>query len=103
MQTIDRLNRRTVLKGIAAGLLTAGIQSGAQDPDSEPAWHRRMRIWDVHSHLEALPGDTPEAPIEILVRHMDRLGIERLILSQGFAQYMTHPTPAQVREGNDRG
>ena len=62
----------------------------------------RIRIWDVHSHLEAVPGDTAEARIEILVRHMDRLGIERLILSQGFAQYMTHPTPAEVREENDR-
>jgi predicted TIM-barrel fold metal-dependent hydrolase len=102
IETIDRVNRRTVLKGIAAGLLTAGIQSGAQDPHGEWERYGHIRIWDVHSHLEALPGDTAEARIEILVRHMDRLGIERLILSQGFAQYMTHPTPAQVREENDR-
>jgi hypothetical protein len=33
---------------------------------------------------------------------MDRLGVERLILSQGFDEYISHPTPQLVREENDR-
>jgi predicted TIM-barrel fold metal-dependent hydrolase len=40
--------------------------------------------------------------MEILVRHMDKLGVERLLLSQGFGQYEYHPTPEQVRIENDR-
>jgi predicted TIM-barrel fold metal-dependent hydrolase len=33
---------------------------------------------------------------------MDKLGVERLMLSQGFGQYEYHPTPEQVRIENDR-
>ncbi|PYV17603.1 MAG: amidohydrolase [Acidobacteria bacterium] len=39
--------------------------------------------------------------MEVLVRCMDRLGIERLLLSQGYSAEL-HPTPAQFREENDR-
>jgi uncharacterized protein len=38
----------------------------------------------------------------VLVTHMDRLGMERLILSQGFNDHEYHPTPDQVRLENDR-
>jgi uncharacterized protein len=98
------VNRRDVMRGMVAGLVAAGVPLNGQDADpsaSKPA-ERNYRIWDVHSHLEALPGDTPEARIELLVRHMDRLGVERLILSQGFGQYEYHATPEQVRIENDR-
>jgi uncharacterized protein len=100
MKTIERVNRRTVLKGLAAGLVTAVAPSEAQA--HHPEWDGHIRIWDVHSHFEAVRGDTPEARMEVLVRHMDRLGIERLILSQGYGKYISHPTPRQVREENDR-
>src|SRR5438309_3960220 len=96
------LNRRTVLKGMIAGFFAAGIHARAEkaaEPSETPG---PLRIWDVHSHLESLPGDTPEERIAILVRYMDRLGIERLMLSQGFGEYMSHPTPEQVRVENDR-
>jgi predicted TIM-barrel fold metal-dependent hydrolase len=96
------LDRRTVLKGLAAGFLVCGVQAGAQQSAEALGGNRSIRIWDVHSHLESLPGDTPEERMEILVRHMDRLGIERLILSQGFGENMSHPTPDQVRQENDR-
>ena len=36
-----------------------------------------------------------------LVRWADRLGIERLLLSQGYSAQL-HPTPDQFREENDR-
>jgi uncharacterized protein len=95
------LDRRTVLKGLVAGALAAGVPSGAEKAADVSGSHGPFRIWDVHSHLEALSG-TPEERIETLVRHMDRLGIERLILSQGFGEFMNHPTPEQVRVENDR-
>ena len=59
------------------------------------------RIWDVHSHLHSVPGDTPEERMVRLVRFADRLGIERLILSQGYSADR-HPTPQQLREENNR-
>jgi len=55
----------------------------------------------MHSHLGAVPADTPEKRMEILVRCMDRLGIERLLLSQGYSAD-EHPTPAQFHEENER-
>jgi predicted TIM-barrel fold metal-dependent hydrolase len=96
------LNRRTVLKGLAAGVFAAGISAGAHKGAAALVANTPIRIWDIHSHFEALEGDTPEGRMEILVRHMDRLGIERLILSQGFGEHLHHPTPQQVRQENDR-
>ncbi len=96
------LDRRTVLKSLVAGVATAGGLSGTANPGGAPESAGRIRIWDMHTHLDGVPGDTPEARMEVLVRHMDRLGIERIILSQGYDQYIRHPTPEQVREENDR-
>jgi uncharacterized protein len=61
----------------------------------------RFRIWDIHSHLHSVPGDTPEKRMEVLIRCADRLGIERLILSQGYSANL-HPTVDGLREENDR-
>jgi len=90
------------MKGMAAGLIAARIPVSAQEPAASASAEKDFRIWDVHSHLEALPGDTPEERMDILVRDMDRLGIERLILSQGFGQYEQYATPEQIRIENDR-
>ncbi len=94
------VNRRTLLKSFCAGLplalmqpkswLSRGSESGG-----------RIRIWDVHSHLHLVPGNTPEERMEVLVQFADRLGIERLILSQGYSAEF-HPTSEQIREENDR-
>jgi predicted TIM-barrel fold metal-dependent hydrolase len=96
------LNRRSVLKGLAAGLVAARARAGEFPvaPPSDPA--RSFRVWDAHSHLDALPGTTPEKRMETLIRAMDRLGIERLILSQGYDEYISQATPEQVRIENDR-
>ena len=61
----------------------------------------RFRIWDVHSHLHSVPGNTPEERMMALIQFADRLGIERLILSQGYSADL-HPNPAQLREENNR-
>lgn len=96
------LDRRTALKSLVASAATAGGLAGARDSSGAAEPVARFRIWDVHTHLDGVEGDTPEARMEVLVRHMDRLGIERIILSQGYDQYIRNPTPEQVREENDR-
>ncbi|OLE85266.1 MAG: amidohydrolase [Acidobacteria bacterium 13_1_20CM_2_60_10] len=60
-----------------------------------------MRIWDQHAHLGSVPGNTPEERMAFLVKCMDRVGVERLILSQGYSAD-EHPTPDQIRGENDR-
>ena len=42
----------------------------------------RFRIWREHRHLGAVPGDTPEERMPVLIEYADRPGIERLLLSQ---------------------
>jgi uncharacterized protein len=96
------LDRRTVLKSLVAGVASAGTLAGARNAGEAPGSGPRFRIWDIHTHLDGVEGDTPEARMAVLVRHMDRLGIERVILSQGYDQYIKNPTPEQVREENDR-
>src|SRR5947207_5305214 len=66
---------------------------------SESSEH--FRIWDVHSHLHSVPGNTPEERMTALIQFADRLGIERLLLSQGYSADL-HPTSDQLREENDR-
>src|SRR5438067_5698839 len=60
-----------------------------------------FRIWDVHSHLHSVPGNAPEERMTALIQFADRLGIERLLLSQGYSADLL-PNPAQLREENDR-
>ena len=88
------VNRRSFLGSVCfAGALGA--------LDAEPAESPRFRIWDAHSHLHSVPGDTPEKRVEVLIRCADRMGIERLILSQGYITEL-HPTAELIRSENDR-
>ena len=95
-------SRRTVLKALGAGLIATGVPAAAVAIEEQLRLDSSLRIWDAHSHLGSLPGNTPEERMTVLVRHMDRLGIERLILSQGYEQYESHATPEQIRIENDR-
>lgn len=92
------LDRRTLLKSFCASLAVAQAEPW-QYTASESG--RPFRIWDEHCHLSSVPGDTPEERMTALVRWADRLGIERLLLSQGYGTEL-HPTPDQFREENDR-
>ena len=93
-------NRRSFLKrcGLAASVGLAESQSLLSGILES---RKTSRIWDVHSHLHHVPGDTPEARIARLIQFADRVGIERLILSQGYSANL-HPTPQQLREENNR-
>jgi predicted TIM-barrel fold metal-dependent hydrolase len=92
--------RRNILNSFVAGAASE-LLSGRSPLSAAQATSRRFRIWDIHSHLHSVPGDTPEARMEVLIRCADRLGIERLILSQGYSADL-HPTPDQLREENNR-
>lgn len=59
-----------------------------------------MEIWDLHCHLAGLPGTTPEARLEHLLRYADRLGIARLCVFMGM-EFHYDPTPEQMRQAND--
>jgi hypothetical protein len=87
---------------MVAGLFAAELPAKSYAAPSSALTEKRFRIWDVHGHLGAMPGNTPEDRLELLIRHMDRLGIERVILSQGFEEFEYHPTPEQVHIENDR-
>jgi uncharacterized protein len=92
------VDRRTLLKGLCASAAVAPFRAYQ---NAAPESGRRFRIWDDHCHLGSVPGDTPEQRMTALVRWADRLGIERLLLSQGYCAEL-HPTPSQFREENDR-
>ena len=95
------LNRRTLLKGLCAGCSMAIVPGKSRAADAEPP-AKRFRVWDQHAHLGAVPGSTPEERMAFLVKCMDRVGVERLIISQGYSADQ-HPNPvAQFRLENDR-
>ena len=95
------LNRRTVLKSLCTGYSMALVGAEPWGFSNDSGLSGNMRIWDQHAHLASVPGDTPEQRMAFLVKCMDRLGVERLILSQGYSADQ-HPTPDQFREENDR-
>src|SRR5262245_25069950 len=88
---IMMLHRRKLLNSIFAGGVLCLLDHRDPLPGAQENF-RRFRIWDNHSHLHSVPGETPEQRMEVLIRCADRLGIERLILSQGYSANF-HPTP----------
>ena len=94
------ITRRGLLSSLVAGGVS-GLLGGARRLSAAQAAVGHFRIWDGHTHLHSAPGDTPEARMEVLIRCADRLGIERVILSQGYSADL-HPTREQLREENNR-
>src|SRR5690242_9020474 len=58
-------------------------------------------IWDVHFHLTSWPGETPEDRMKEIVKVLDRMGINRVMLSLGYP-LLENPTPEQLRAENDQ-
>ncbi len=58
-------------------------------------------IWDVHCHLTSAEGSTPEERMAYLIRFMDRLEVERVMLSLGYP-LLAGPSLEQLREANDQ-
>jgi predicted TIM-barrel fold metal-dependent hydrolase len=59
-----------------------------------------MEIWDVHTHLAGLPGNTPESRLGRLLELADRMGIARLCVYMGMT-WSYDPSPADLRQQND--
>ena len=58
-------------------------------------------IWDVHCHITSAAGTTPEERMGQLIPFMDRMKVERVMLSLGYP--LVHdPSPQQLRELNDQ-
>jgi len=57
-------------------------------------------IWDAHTHLSGVPGDTPEERLTRLLEFADRMGIERLCVSMGL-NWSYDPPPEDLRRQND--
>ena len=60
----------------------------------------KFEIWDVHTHLSGVPGDTPEARLGKLLEYADRLGIARLCVFMGM-NWSYDPSPETMRRDND--
>ena len=94
-----RAGRKTMAGGCAAALAPIGA-AWAETATPPPA--KRFRPWDQHSHLGSVPGDTPEERMAFLVKCMDRVGIERLLLSQGYSADQVPNPPEQFILENNR-
>jgi predicted TIM-barrel fold metal-dependent hydrolase len=60
----------------------------------------KFEIWDVHTHLSGVPGDTPEARLGKLLEYADRMGIARLCVFMGMS-WSEDPSPETMRRDND--
>ncbi|MSR31791.1 MAG: amidohydrolase [Gemmataceae bacterium] len=58
-------------------------------------------IWDVHCHLSSADGRTPGEKMLFLLRHADRVGIEKLVVFMGYP-FLQDPTGEQLRLQNDQ-
>ncbi len=58
-------------------------------------------IWDLHCHLNGVPGRTPDEQMARLIECADRMQIERLILFMG-SPFLLDPSPEQFRQQNDQ-
>jgi hypothetical protein len=94
------LNRRSLLRRIGGSLPL--VAAGAVPAFSASlAAEDRPLIWDVHCHLTSVPGATPEDRMREIVKYLDRMGIDRVMLSLGYPlEY--NPSPKQLREENDQ-
>jgi len=96
----NMFGRRAFLRHIYGGLSLAAVRaiapsSGNLMPEKQPL------VWDVHFHLTDVPGETPEDRMKEIVKYLDRMGIDRVMLSLGYP-LLADPSPKQLRQGNDQ-
>jgi len=61
----------------------------------------KYEIWDVHTHLIGVPGETPEACLDRLLECAERLGVARICLFMGMRADTFDPSPEEFRRDND--
>lgn len=57
-------------------------------------------IWDVHCHLSAVKGETPEARADELIKYADRMGISRMCVFMGM-DWAYEPSPDKLIQENN--
>jgi predicted TIM-barrel fold metal-dependent hydrolase len=60
-----------------------------------------FEIWDVHTHLIGVPGDTPEERLAKILECADRMGISRVCLFMGMRDENYDMTPDEFSRHND--
>lgn len=58
-------------------------------------------IWDLHCHLNGIPGRTPDEQMARLIECADRMQIDRLVLFMG-TPFLLDPKPEEFRDQNDQ-
>src|SRR5947208_12920880 len=96
----NMFGRRAFLRHIYGGLSLAAVRaiapsSGNLMPEKQPL------VWDVHFHLTDVPGETPEDSMKEIDKYLDRMDIDRVMLSLGYP-LLAEPPPKQLGQGNDQ-
>jgi uncharacterized protein len=58
-------------------------------------------IWDNHVHITGTAGKTPQERVDNLLKHADRVGVERFSIHLGLQTGAEDPAPEQIRKDND--
>jgi len=93
------VTRRILLKGLGGALPVVLVQNPPRS-SGRPEEKLHTPIWDVHCHLLSVPGETPEERMRNLVKDMDRLEIQRVMVSLGSSLH-ENPSPERLRQQND--
>jgi predicted TIM-barrel fold metal-dependent hydrolase len=93
--TSTPLNRRQALGVLLSSSCTVAGAASVEAADSD-----NPIIWDNHCHLTG-EGRTPEEKLGVLVRHAQRMGIDRLMVHMGYP-HARNPSPSELRRQNDQ-
>ena len=58
-------------------------------------------IWDLHCHLNSVPGRTPDEQMARLIEVADRMAVERLVVFMG-SPFAQDPDPDELKRQNDQ-
>jgi predicted TIM-barrel fold metal-dependent hydrolase len=86
------------LTSAAAGAMFFEASAEAGEPASEES-PICGGVWDVHVHLAGLKGTVAQR-VATLLRHADRVGVEKIVVHMGNT-LAAHPKPDEFRRHND--
>ena len=82
----------------AAGAMVCRAWTQASEPPAEES-PAPCAVWDVHVHLAGLNGTVAQR-VARLLRHAQRVGVEKIVLHMG-TTLTSHPKPEEFRRHND--
>ena|ERR1043166_1374057 len=89
------MDRREFLSTAGGMAVLAGCGAIATRGDAP------IGIWDNHCHISGAPGKTPVEKMDYLLRHADRMGVERMSVHLGMQLGGENPSPENLRSDND--